>query len=253
MFELDGRVALVTGAAKGIGAHAARLLAAAGATVVATDIAPSGSAPPGGRFAQQDVTDPDHWDRIVASIKAEEGRLDILVNNAGMILNKPVLSTTIEEFRRVHAVNVESIWFGVQAAAPLMAEAGAGSIINLSSIYGQIAGPMQAAYSASKGAVRMLTKAVAVEFGRAGNGIRVNSVHPGPVDTDLGRSGLEPGVTAGRFASEAEAKAYVASMFPMGRWVETQDVAGVILFLASDASRYVTGTELTVDGGYSIL
>lgn len=253
MFELHGRVALVTGAAKGIGAHTAELLAAAGATVVATDIDPAGIAPAKGRFIAQDVTNPDDWGRVIASVVAEEGRLDILVNNAGMILNKPILSTTIEEFRRVHAVNVESIWFAIQTAAPLMAQAGSGSIINLSSIYGQIAGPMQAAYSASKGAVRMLTKAAAVEFGRAGNGIRVNSVHPGPVDTDLGRSGLAPGVAAGRFANEAEAKAYVASMFPMGRWVETSDVAGVILFLASDASRYVTGTELTVDGGYSIL
>lgn len=253
MFELDGKVALVTGAAKGIGAHGAKLLAAAGATVVATDVDPAGAAPDGGRFQVQDVTDAGQWVEVIASIAAIEGRLDILVNNAGMILNKPVLATTVEEYRRVQAVNVDSIWFSIQAAAPLMARADGASIINLSSIYGQIAGPMQAAYSASKGAVRMLTKAVAVEFGRAGNGIRVNSVHPGPVDTDLGRSGLAPGVAAGRFKSEDEAKAHVAAMFPMGRWVQTGDVAGAILFLASDASRYVTGTELTVDGGYSIL
>lgn len=253
MFELDGKVALVTGAAKGIGARTAGLLADAGATVIATDIDPACPVPRGGRFVAHDVTDTDQWAVAITSIEAAEGRLDILVNNAGMILNKPILSTTIEEFRRVQTVNVESVWMGIQAAAPLMARSGQSSIINLSSIYGQIAGPMHAAYSASKGAVRMLTKAAAVEFARAGHGIRVNSVHPGPVDTDLGRSGLEPGVAAGRFANEAEAKAFVAAQFPMGRWVETDDVAGVILFLASDASRFVTGTELTVDGAYSIL
>lgn len=253
MFELDGKVALVTGAAKGIGAHAARLLAEAGAIVVASDIDPDCAAPDRGRSIVHDVTDPAQWSAAIASIEATEGRLDILVNNAGMILNKPVLSTSFEEFKRVQTVNVESVWHGIQSAAPLMAKSGESSMINLSSIYGQIAGPMQAAYSASKGAVRMLTKAVAVEFARAGYGIRVNSVHPGPVDTDLGRSGLGPGIAAGRFADEAEAKAFVAAQFPMGRWVETSDVAGVILFLASDASRFVTGTELTVDGAYSIL
>lgn len=253
MFDLDGKVALVTGAAKGIGAHTARLLAEAGATVVASDIDHGGAAPDRGRFIAHDVTDGEQWKAVIASVEATEGRLDILVNNAGMILNKPVLSTTLEEFRRVQTVNVESVWLGMQTAAALMARSGESSIINLSSIYGQIAGPMQAAYSASKGAVRMLTKAVAVEFARAGYGIRVNSVHPGPVDTDLGRSGLAPGIAAGRFASEAEAKAFVAAQFPMGRWVETADVAGVILFLASDASRFMTGTELTVDGAYSIL
>lgn len=253
MFELTGKVALVTGAAKGIGAEVAALFASAGAIVVATDINPAGAAPAGGRFVQQDVTDAGQWDAVIQSIDAQEGRLDIVVNNAGIILNKPFLSTTIEDFRRVQAINVESVWMGMQAVAPLMTRSGGGLIINLSSIYGQIAGPMQAAYSASKGAVRMMTKGVAVEFGRARTGIRVNSVHPGPVNTDLGLSGLAPGVAAGRFKDEVEAKDHVAGLFPMGRWVETDDVGGAILFLASDASKYVTGTELTVDGGYSIL
>jgi 3alpha(or 20beta)-hydroxysteroid dehydrogenase len=252
MFDLAGRVALVTGATKGIGARTAQLLAENGARVVVSDIV-EGHAPDRGRFIAHDVTDSEQWAQVIESIAAEEGRLDILVNNAGMILNKPVLATSIEDFRRVQALNVESIWFSIQAAAPLLSQSPSASIINLSSIYGQIAGPMQAAYSASKGAVRMLTKAVAIELARVGKGIRVNSVHPGPVDTDLGRSALGPAIAAGRFTSETEAAAYIATTFPMGRWVSTDDVAGVILFLASDASRYVTGTELVVDGGYSVV
>ncbi|SEH19245.1 NAD(P)-dependent dehydrogenase, short-chain alcohol dehydrogenase family [Sphingopyxis sp. YR583] len=252
MFDLKGKVALVTGAAKGIGRDVADTLEGHGATVVASDIDPSPDGSARGAMLRHDVTSEADWDAVLGDIKAREGRLDILVNNAGIILNKPFLDTSLDELRRVLRINVESVWIGMQKAAPLMT-GGSGSIVNLSSIYGQLAGPMHAAYSASKGAVRLMTKGVAVEFARSGSGIRVNSVHPGPVETALGLSGLEPAVAAGRFPDMEAAKAFVASGFPMGRWANTGDVAGAVLFLASDASRFMTGTELVVDGGYSLL
>lgn len=253
MFELNGKVALVTGARKGIGRRIAEMLHGNGATVIATDINSVNSGPLIRRSIQHDVTDAEHWHSVIADIAKTEGRLDILVNNAGIILNKPFLDTGIEELRNINRINVESVWMGMQAAASLMTANGGGSIVNVSSIYGQIAGPMQSAYCATKGAVRLLTKAVAVEFARSGSKIRVNSVHPGPVDTDLGISGLEPGVAAGRFADMDAAKAAVAASFPMGRWAEVDDVAGAVLFLCSDASQFMTGTELVVDGGFSIV
>lgn len=253
MFSLDGKVALVTGAAKGIGREVASTLESSGATVVASDLTPSDEGTGRGPMLRHDVTNSDDWNNVLVDIEATEGRLDILVNNAGIILNRPFMDTSLEDLRHVMRINVESIWIGMQTVAPLMARGGGGSIVNLSSIYGQLAGPMHAAYSASKGAVRLLTKGVAVEFARNGSGIRVNTVHPGPVETDLGLSGLQPAIAAGRFPDIESAKAYVASSFPMGRWANTGDVAGAVLFLASEASRFMTGTELTVDGGYSVL
>ena len=252
MLNLERKVALVTGAAKGIGREVADTLERHGAVVVASDIDPSRDGTARGAMLPHDVTSEADWDEVLANIKARDGRLDILVNNAGIILNKPFLDTSLDDLRRVLRINVESIWIGMQKAAPLMSEGG-GSIVNLSSIYGQLAGPMHAAYSASKGAVRLMTKGVAVEFARSGSGIRVNSVHPGPVETALGLSGLEPAIAAGRFPDMEAAKAFVAAGFPMGRWANTGDVAGAVLFLASDASRFMTGTELVVDGGYSLL
>lgn len=251
VFDLNGKTALVTGAARGIGKRVAEVLAAHGARVIRSDRAPQ-DATPDVCMIRHDVTVPEDWESVLAFVRSGFGRLDILVNNAGVILNKPFKSTTIDEFRALYRVNVESVWTGMQLAAPLM-EQGGGSIINLSSVYGQIAGPMQAAYSASKGAVRLLTKAVAVEFARNGSGIRVNSVHPGPVETDLGFSALAPAVQAGRFPDFESARAHVAAMFPMGRWATTDDIAGAVVFLASDASKFMTGTELVVDGGYSII
>lgn len=253
MFDLKGKVALVTGAAKGIGQETAKVLAEHGARVIGSDITASGTDASGTELLQHDVTSVDDWERVLSAIETAHGRLDILVNNAGKILNKPFLQTGLDELRALQRINVESIWIGMQKAAPLMARNGGGSIINLSSIYGQLAGPMHAAYSATKGAVRLLSKGVAVEFARDGSGIRINSVHPGPVETDLGFSGLEPGIQAGQFADFETAKAYVATTFPMGRWANTLDIAGAILFLASDASRFITGAELTVDGGYSVI
>lgn len=257
MSELNGKVALVTGGARGIGREVARLFAERGARVVISDIDLAGVDGSHGRAVAHDVTSEQDWARVIRAIETEEKRLDVLVNNAGVILNRPFLQTTLEEFRQVQRINVESVWLGMQAAASLMTSTArdsvGGSIINMSSIYGQVAGPAQAAYCASKGAVRLLTKAAAVEFARSGSKLRVNSVHPGPIDTDLGNSGLRDAVTMGRLPDIERGRAMIAAAFPMGRWGQVDDVAGAVLFLASDASKFMTGSELVVDGGYSIL
>lgn len=261
-FDLGGRVALVTGAAKGIGRCCVEVLRQAGARVIATDVDDTAikslELGEGSRHVRHDVTSASDWTRIIASIEEIEGRLDVLVNNAGIILNRPFLMTSLEEFRRVQVVNVESVWIGMQTAAPLLQRTAqktcGGSIINLSSIYGQLAGPMQAAYCASKGAVRLMTKAVAVELARSEDGkVRVNSVHPGPVETELGFSGLKDAVALGRLPNVEAGIAAVRSLSPMGRWGHVDDIAGAVLFLASDHSSFMTGSELTVDGGYTLL
>lgn len=256
MFDLNGKVALVTGGAAGIGRHTARVLKEHGATVFVSDLNPEDVETDIATPIKHDVTSDTDWADAVKTIKSDAGRLDILVNNAGVILNRPFLQTTLEDFRRVQKINVESVWMGMQACAELMAASKQGesgtSIINLSSIYGQVAGPMHTAYCASKGAVRLMTKSAALEFARAQNGIRVNSVHPGPVETDLGLSGLSDAVKFGALDSMETGKAAVAALFPMGRWGRVDDISSVIAFLASDASKFMTGEELTVDGGYTI-
>ncbi|MHC4046847.1 SDR family NAD(P)-dependent oxidoreductase [Bradyrhizobium sp. 23AC] len=264
-FELDGRVAIITGAAKGIGKRTAERLSEAGARVVLTDVDEKGvkavAAQLGdrARAIRHDVTSQQEWKQVVASVEKNEGRLDVLVNNAGIILSRPFLETTLEEFRRVNAINVEGAFIGMQSAVPLMQQSAkttphGGSIVNLSSIYGQVVGRSHSAYAASKGAVRLLTKAVAVELARVPLGrIRVNSVHPGPTETDLGTSGLHQAVEQGTYPSVEAGIEQGKTLFPMGRWGQVDDIASVILFLASDASKFMTGAELTVDGGYTLL
>jgi len=266
IFDLSAKTALVTGGAKGIGRETALQLAALGARVVVSDVNAQGLEEvqtqildKGGKalVQVQDVTKAEDWKRVLDSIQRECGRLDVLVNNAGIILNRPFVKTSFEDYQRVLRVNVDSIWLGCQAALPLLTESGksskGSSIINLSSVYGQVAGPMQAAYCASKGAVRMLTKAMAVEFARMGTGVRVNSVHPGPTNTDLGLSGLSDAVSAGVLPSFDAGMQVLKTMFPMGRMGEVDDIASVIAFLAADASKFVTGAELTVDGGFTLI
>ena len=259
---LDGKVALVTGAAVGIGHETALELARQGATVIATDVdetklsenvarAKSSRVSP----LKLDVSSESDWKRVIAVVGSQHGKLDVLVNNAGIMLSKPFMQTTIADFRKTMAVNLESVVNGAHAAFPLLEKAAqaspaGASMINVSSIFGQIAGDQYSAYSASKGAVRMLTKALAVEFGHAR--IRVNSVHPGGVKTALGFSGLEEAVRKGAFPDLETALRVVGQVTPLGRMGEVNDIAGVIAFLASDASRFMTGSEVTIDGGVSI-
>jgi NAD(P)-dependent dehydrogenase (short-subunit alcohol dehydrogenase family) len=251
MSELAGKTVLITGAAKGIGRAAAEAAMLEGATVIGADVdetrLKSTAAEVGFELLVLDVTSPEMWQAAEASVRARHGRLDTLVNSAGVILNRPFAMTSLEDFRRVQVVNVESVWLGMQTFAPLLSETAmqteGSSIVNLSSIYGIVAGSMHAAYSASKGAVRMMTKAVAIEFATKGTKVRVNS--------DLGRSGLTDSVALGRVKSVEEAAAGQAARQPLGRIAEVGDIVGAIVFLASDRSRFMTGAEMVVDGGYT--
>lgn len=264
---LAGKVAIVTGAGRGIGARTAQLLAEHGATLVVTDVAMDAALETAANIREaggqataihHDVTSSDDWKAVLAHVEATHRRLDVLVNNAGIMLTKPFLQTTLEDFRQSQTINVESIFIGTQLAHPLLAAthlefASHPSVINLSSVFGQVVGRWHTAYCASKGAVRLMTKAMAVELARSGSGIRVNSVHPGPTDTPLGVSGIEAAVEFGAIESVDAGKRAFWANIPMGRIGEPEDIAGAIAFLASDASRFMTGSELTVDGGYTLL
>ncbi len=259
-FDLSGRVAIVTGAGSGIGQATTLLLAELGVRVFATDINPdtaretAAAAPDQVIPLAQDVTSDADWDRVFARVKVDGGRLDILVNNAGVMMAGPFEGAPIEHLRRQQRINVESVYMGMQGAIPLMKQTRAAhdvspSIINLSSVYGQVAGAAFAAYSASKGAVRMLSKAVANEL--ALTGIRVNSVHPGPVATRLGADWDPPRDASGALLSAEAALAQWTRLIPMNRIGRVDDIAPVIAFLASDAARYITGAEIVIDGGYT--
>lgn len=264
---LAGKIAIVTGAGRGIGAKTSQVLADQGASLILTDIRADAAdetatairASGGQAHAiAHDVADPDAWAAILEETRSRHGRLDILVHNAGIMLTKPFLETSLDEFRQTQSINVESIFVGTQLAVPLLSQThktfdSYPSVINLSSVFGQVVGRWHTAYCASKGAVRLMTKAIAVELARAGTGIRVNSVHPGPTDTPLGVSGIEAAVSFGAVESvDAGKKAFWANI-PMGRIGEPGDIAGAIAFLASDSSRFMTGSEITVDGGYTLL
>lgn len=258
MFEITGRIALVTGAANGIGRETALTLARAGARVYAADRdpAPLEDAPGDIVPVKLDVTSEDDWARAAAQVAGDAGKLDILVNNAGIMESRSFAQTSIDDFRRTQRVNAESVFIGVKATHDLLvagakASEGKASIVNISSIYGQVGGHLNTAYCASKGAVKLLTKALALELGPLG--IRVNSVHPGGVDTALGRGGLQASVDAGFLPSVEAGHAMVEQMTALGRFARTDDIAGVVLFLASDASKFMTGSEVTVDGGFTAI
>jgi len=245
---LRGKVAIVTGAARGIGKATVRALAEAGATVVATDILDDegealarelsgnvGSV----RYAHLDVTSEDDWQALVDRTAGDLERLDVLVNNAGIGTMADVEQETTEGWERTIAVNQESVWLGMRAAVPKMRAAGGGSIINVSSIFGAVGGfGGSVAYHASKGAVRLMTKNAAIRY--ATEGIRVNSVHPGFIDTPL---------VADLKGTDVERM--IIDSTPMGRWGRPEEVGAVIAFLASDAASYMTGSEVYVDGGYT--
>jgi 3alpha(or 20beta)-hydroxysteroid dehydrogenase len=251
MPRLTGKVAIVTGAARGIGLSTAQIFAAEGAKVVLADISEEALksatqeilATGGEALAHTlDVTSPESWKQLVADVVAEWGTIDILVNNAGIAIPKALLDTTIEEWDRVLAVNSTGPWLGMQNVIPVMQAAGSGSIVNLSSIAALVSGAGDggaASYSASKGAVRSLTKHAAFTFAK--DGIRVNSVHPGPVYTAMIQ---KYGLTKEEVADPAN------SILPphVG---EPSDIGYGILYLASDEAKFVTGAELVIDGGFT--
>ncbi len=253
MSDLEGRIALVTGASRGIGAASARALAAAGAKVIVTDLSDTAALAEeiGGLARRQDVTDEDDWVQTIGFAKDKAGGLDILVNNAGLFLMKPLIETTLEDWRRLHAVNVEGVFLGCKHAAPVLAERagrwqGGAAIINLSSIAGIVGSARAGCYNASKGAVRLFTKSVALEL--APLKIRANSVHPGVIDTDMGDA-VVSGVSSAFQIGDNDARNQVGALHPLGHLGLPANIADAITFLASDRAAFITGSELVVDGG----
>jgi 3(or 17)beta-hydroxysteroid dehydrogenase len=250
MSELSGQVAIVTGGASGIGAATVALLATAGATVVTADIQPAAELAPG-RFVQHDVSSEESWTALLADILKSEGRLDILVNNAGIVGGfSNIETTTVELWRKVEQVNSEGVFLGCKHAVDGMKRTGPGkpaskgSIVNISSVAALLGSGGPTAYSASKGAVRLLSKSVALYCAEQKLGIRCNSVHPGGVDTPI----FNPLWQA---MGHEQGKALIGSHHPIGRMAEPNDLGELILWLASDRSAFVTGAEFVADGAYT--
>jgi NAD(P)-dependent dehydrogenase (short-subunit alcohol dehydrogenase family) len=239
--RLEGKVALVTGSRQGIGAAIQDLFLAEGATVVGCDLdfEDEGTAEDRLLTRRLDVSDAERWLRVGTDIEEQFGRLDAIVNNAGIVGSyDPVETIEPDLWDLVLSVNLTGTFLGARTAIPLMRRAGGGSIVNISSIWGIIGAHGVAAYQASKGGVRTLTKNLALTYGR--ENIRANSIHPGIVDTQLVR------------AQPAEMNEQLVSATPLGRMAEPREIAQAALFLASDESSFVTGAELVVDGGYTI-
>ena len=247
MGRLDGKVALISGGARGMGAAEARLFVREGAKVVIGDVLDEPGAQVeaeinenGGEatYLHLDVTNSDDWQRAVETAQSKYGHLDILVNNAGIVRRFTIEETTEEIWDEIMAVNAKGVFLGTKQAIPAMRQSGGGSIINISSISGLVAiGPP--AYIATKGAVRLFTKATAIQYAK--DGIRANSVHPGPINTPM---------TQGR-QSNPEQQSLMLSRIPLGRFGESEEVAYGLLFLASDESSFMTGSELVIDGGWT--
>lgn len=258
MGRLSGKRALVTGAASGIGRACALAMAREGAELIVTDVDEAGGcetlaliAAAGGRvrFHLHDVASEEAWKGILAGLDV----LHVLVNNAGLCIAAPLAEMTYELWRRQLAVNLDGVFLGTKLAMPLLARSRAGSIVNVSSVAGLKGIAGLSGYCAGKGAVRLFTKAVALECAQAKNAVRVNSVHPGAIETPIwakmGHGGSPP-ADVGRYreAMEAARKASAAAT-PLGRAGTPDDVAAGVVFLASDEARFVTGTELVIDGG----
>ncbi|MBP6011507.1 MAG: glucose 1-dehydrogenase [Alphaproteobacteria bacterium] len=260
--KLQGRVALVTGGARGIGAASAAALAAEGAAVLVTDVLDADGeataaaiASKGARagYMRHDVRDEAAWQAAVAEAERRFGGLDILLNNAGIFALKPMSMTTIEEFRHMQAINIEGVFLGMKTASPAIGKrggqwGGGGSIINLSSVAGLTGAAFAVPYNASKGAVRLMTKGAALEFAQLGLKIRVNSIHPGIIDTMMGQKVMDELVATGA-GSANEVRSNAINLHPLGRLGVAADIANAVVFLASDDAAFMTGSEVVVDGG----
>jgi 3(or 17)beta-hydroxysteroid dehydrogenase len=253
--RLENKIALITGAASGLGAATAKRFAEEGAHVYVTDLALEPSqvvvdaiiAAGGSATARvQDVTDEADWDVLMGEITAAHGQLDILVNNAGIAITGTVEDATLDDWRKTQAVNLDAVFMGTRAAVKTMKGHG-GSIINMSSIEGIIGDTMTAAYNASKGGVRIFTKSAALHCAAENYNIRVNSVHPGYILTPMVENGI------GGMSEEVQAEVTERLMreIPLKTMGEPLDIANGCLFLASDESKYMTGSELVIDGGYT--
>jgi NAD(P)-dependent dehydrogenase (short-subunit alcohol dehydrogenase family) len=253
MARLSDKVAIITGAASGMGLAGAQLFAREGATVVMTDVSEeslqreAAAIRDAGGIATAivlDVTSPASWTTVVDQVVAEHGRVDVLVNNAGIHIAKGILEAELDDWNKVMAVNTTGVWLGMKSVIPYMQRQGAGSIVNVSSIAAIVGGVSDAggaAYSASKGAVRSLTKHAAQWFGR--DGVRVNSIHPGSVFTGLAAAaGMTMETMAEQLSGEVPLPPHVG---------EPNDIGYGMLYLASDEAKYITGEELVIDGGWT--
>lgn len=249
MGRVENKVAIVTGGAKGIGRAAAAALAEEGAQVAVTDLdAEAGQKTVeairenGGdtAFFEHDVASEADWEQVVADVQQTFGTPDILVNNAGLYHITPIEEETVDDWRQLMDVNVTGVFLGMKHCTPLMREQGQGSVINLSSVAGLVGLSGHACYGASKGAVRTMTKDAAIELAEAG--VRANSIHPAYIDTQMADYGAE---------AQGASKEELDAMHPIGHMGEPEDVAYAVLYLASEESKFVTGTELVLDGGFT--
>ena len=249
MERLKGKVALISGAAKGMGAVEARMFAKEGASLVLGDVLEDEGAKlaleisAGGAscvFTPLDVRKTSQWESAVTKATSAYGRLDVLVNNAGVTSRMNLLDTTEEDWDRVLDINAKGSFLGIKAVIPAMRKSGGGSIVNISSQLGLVGGDFSSPqYQASKGAVRILTKSVAIQY--ASEGIRCNSVHPAPIETDM----------TADVRADKNRLADMVRRIPMGRYGTPEEVAYAVLYLASNESSFVTGSELVVDGGWT--
>jgi 3(or 17)beta-hydroxysteroid dehydrogenase len=252
MGRVQGKIAIVTGAASGIGRATAQLFAKEGAVSTLTDMNPAGEAVAkelGGatRFLRQDVSDEAGWQALIADVMARHGRLDILVNCAGVsgaASPQNPETTSLEDWRKVNAVNLEGVFLGCKHALPAMRQGGGGAIVNVSSLAAMVGTPALTAYGAGKAGVRQLTKSVALWGAREHTRVRCNSVHPGIIETPMGEEVFGLGGADAARGREAYRK-----MVPMRQLGEPADIAYAVLYLASDEAKFVTGAELCVDGG----
>jgi 3(or 17)beta-hydroxysteroid dehydrogenase len=264
MNRLEGRTALVTGGSRGIGAATAKRLAKEGAHVVVADLLDELGRRTAGEivatgghavFQKMDVTKAGDWQTACETARKQFGGLDILVNNAGIVLSRTIAETSLDDWRRLQSINIEGVLLGTQACTPLLKEAGAkwpggAAIVNLSSIAGKVGSPRFPLYSATKAAVCLFTKSTALEFGHNKLPIRVNSIHPGVIDTDMGVEVVQ--MVMEKYAKDdAAARAMLAAQHPMGRLGRPEEIASAIAFLCSDDASFMTGSELIVDGGYT--
>ena len=250
MYRVKGKIALITGGASGIGKTAAILLAEEGAQIIVSDInvkSANETANEIGNSAiayEHDVTDEGSWKILLSKIKHKFGHINILVNCAGIAMIGNIEETTLEDWKNIHAVDLDSIFLGCKTALPIMVDNGPGSIINLSSISGIIAGHNLAAYNSAKAGVRHLTKSIALHCAKKKYDIRCNSVHPAFINTNMLDDILPKG-------NREESLERLSRQVPLGRIGEVKDVAWAIVYLASEESKFMTGAEIVLDGGLS--